>query len=99
MHEQHKEEAARRQEEEAVVSGLQVEPRSLRETDAGMSLLDAVEYVTADPGRRLALYRYCRGDERNSGPSGMGQHGLLETCLLVDKDLALLERRAKIEGF
>jgi hypothetical protein len=97
--EQVEEEAALRQEEEAVVSGLRFELRSLCETDAGMSLLDAVEFVTSDPGRRITLYKYCRSDDRNIGPSGMGHDGLLKTSSLVDKDLALLERRAKAEGF
>jgi hypothetical protein len=29
----------------------------------------------------------------------MGQDGILKTSSLVDKDLALLERRAQAEGF
>jgi hypothetical protein len=57
-----------------------------------MSLLDAVEFITPDPGCRITLYRNCRGDDRNIGPSG-------NTSSLVDKDLAFLERRAKAEGF
>jgi hypothetical protein len=97
--EQEEEQAARRQEEEAMMSALQVELQALRDTDPGMSLLNAVEFITPDPGRRIALYRYCSGDDRNIGPSGMGQDGLLKTTSLVDKDLALLERRATAEGF
>jgi len=91
--------AACRQEEEAVISGLRHELQALRAADPGMSLLDAVEYTPLNPDRRITLYRYCRGDDRNIGPSGMGPDGLLKTSSLVDKDLALLERRAKAEGF
>jgi hypothetical protein len=85
-------EAARRQEEEAAMSALQVELQALCAADPGMSLLDAVEFITPDPGCRITLYRNCRGDDRNIGPSG-------NTSSLVDKDLAFLERRAKAEGF
>jgi hypothetical protein len=53
--EQEEEEAARRQEQEAVMTGLQVELQALRDTDPGTSLLDAVEFVTSDPDRRIAL--------------------------------------------
>jgi hypothetical protein len=92
-------EAARRLEEEAVLSGLRRELQALRAADPSMSLLDAVEFATSDPGHRITLYRYCRGNDRNIGPSGMGQDGLLKSSSLVDKDLALLERRGKAEGF
>jgi hypothetical protein len=47
--------AARRQEEETLISALQVELQWLRATDSGMSLLDAAEYTTPDPDRRIAL--------------------------------------------
>jgi hypothetical protein len=97
-HEQEETAAACRQEEETVIFGLEVDIGMRRATDPGMSLLDAVEYIAPDPDRRIALYRYCRGDDRNIGPSGMGQDGLLKTTSLVDKDLALLERRAKADG-
>jgi hypothetical protein len=60
--EQKETEAARREEEEAVVSGLEVELRTLRATDPGMSLLDAVEYITCEPAHRVALYRRCAED-------------------------------------
>jgi hypothetical protein len=50
-------EAGRRREEEAIISGLQVELRALRVTDLAMSLLTAVEYITPDPAHRIALYR------------------------------------------
>jgi hypothetical protein len=93
------EEAARRQEEEAVMSALGVELRELRDMDPCMNLLNAVEFITPDPGRRITLYRYCRGNDRNIGPRSMGQDGFLKNSSLVDKDLALLERRAKAEGF
>jgi hypothetical protein len=92
-------ETARRQEEEAAISVLRVELRTLRATEPGMSLLTAVEYITSDPARRIALYRRCSPEDR--AISGMGQD---KTCHLniapsTDKDLALLERRAKAEGF
>ena len=94
-------EAARRQEEEAVISGLEVELRALRATDPGMSLLTAVEYVTSDPALRIALYRRCSPEDRSIRSGGMGQDdpGLLKIASSVAKDLALLERRAKAEGF
>ena len=81
---QDEEEAARRQEEEAAISGLQVELRALRSTDPGMTLLTAVEYVTCNTAFRVALYRRCHAEDRSIGAA---------------KDLALLERRAKAEGF
>ena len=62
-------EAAHRQEEEAVISALRVELRALRATDPGISLLTAVEYITPDPARRIALYRCCSPEDR-SGSSG-----------------------------
>jgi hypothetical protein len=77
-------EAARREEENAVVSGLQVELRALRATDPGMTLLMAVEYVTPHPAHRIALYRCCHAEDQSIGSA---------------KDLALLERRAQAEGF
>jgi hypothetical protein len=77
-------EAARRQEEEAVISVLEVELREIRAADPSMTLLNAVEYVTSDPAFRVALYRRCKAEDRSIGAA---------------KDLALLERRAKAEGF
>ena len=90
-------EATRRQEEEAVISVLRVELRALRATDPGMSLLTAVEFTTSDHARRIALYRLCSPEDR----SVMGQDdpGPLKIASSVIKDLALLERRAKAEGF
>jgi hypothetical protein len=94
-------EAARRQEEEAAISVLKVELRALRATDPGMSLLTAVEYITSDPAHRIALYRRCSAEDRSIKSSGMGQDDplLLKIATSVAKDLALLERRAKAEGF
>jgi hypothetical protein len=46
--------AAHRHEEEAVLSGLEVELRALQASDPGMSLLTAVEYITPDPPHRIA---------------------------------------------
>ena len=94
-------EAARRQDEEAAISELQVELRALRATDPAMSLLTAVEFVTSDPARRIPLYRRCSAEDRSTRSRGMGQDDLLllNIASSVAKDLALLERRAKAEGF
>jgi hypothetical protein len=92
-------EAAHRQEEEAVVAGLEGELRVLRSTHPGMTLLTAVEYVTSDPARRIGLYKRCSAKDRSI--SGMGQvdADLLKIDSSVVKDLAFLERRAQAEGF
>jgi hypothetical protein len=94
-------EAARRQEEAAVVSGLEVELRTLLATDPGMSLLDAVEYTTPDPDRRIALHRLCSPEDRKIRTGGMAQDAsrLLKIASSSAMELALLERRAKAEGF
>jgi hypothetical protein len=93
--------AALRQEEEAVISGLQVELQTLRGTDPGLTLLDAVEYVTCDPSRRIALYGLCSPEDRSIRSSGIAQEDphLLKIASSVAMDLALLEGRAKAEGF
>jgi hypothetical protein len=62
---QDEEEAARRLEEEAVLSGLRHELQALRAADPGMTLLDAVEFVTSDPGQRIALYRLSSPEDRD----------------------------------
>jgi hypothetical protein len=66
-----------------------------------MSLLTAVEYITSDLAHRVALYRRCSPEDRSIRSSGIGNDdpGLLKIAPLVAKDLALLERRAKAEGF
>jgi hypothetical protein len=94
-------EAALRQEKAAAISELQVELRALRGADPAMSLLTAVEFVTSDPGRRIALYRRCSAEDRDIRSIGMGQDdpGVLKIASSVAKDLALLERRARAEGF
>jgi hypothetical protein len=94
-------ETASRLQEEVVVSGLRVELRALRATDPGMSLLTAVEYITSHPAHRIALYRCCSTDDQNIGSSGKSQDdsGLLKIAASAAKDLGLLERRAKAEGF
>jgi hypothetical protein len=84
MREQEETEAARRQEEEAVISTLRVELRALRSTDPGMTLLNAVEYITPHPAHRIDLYKCCHAEDQSIGTA---------------KDLALLERRARVEGF
>jgi hypothetical protein len=98
--EQVEEEAARRQEEEAVVSGLQVELRVLQASDPGMSLLDAVEFVTPDPGQRIALYRRC-AEDADIQARGLSQDDprLLKIASSSALDLAFLERRARGDGF
>jgi hypothetical protein len=91
-------EAASRQEEEAMTSGLEVELQALRATDPCMSLLDAVEYTTSDPERRIALYTRCSAEDR--GLNGMAHDDPhLKTASSSALDLALLERRAMAEGF
>jgi hypothetical protein len=92
--------AAHREEEEAVISGLQIELRAFQATDPSMSLLNAVEYITPDPARRIALYRRCSPEDRStrSGVVGQDDLRLLEIASSAT-DLALLERRARAEGF
>jgi hypothetical protein len=93
--------AARRREEEAVISGLEIELQKLGAIDPDMTLLTAVEYVTPDPARRVALYRRCSSEDRGFRSDGMGQDDprLLKIASSVANDLALLERRARAEGF
>ena len=94
-------EVARRREEEAVMSALQVELRELRAADPGLSLLTAIEYVTADPALRVALYRLCSPGDKSSRSRGMGQDesSLSKIASSLFPDLDFLERRAKAEGF
>jgi hypothetical protein len=94
-------ETAGRQEQEAMISGLEVELRALRATDARMALLTAVEYITSDPAARIVLYRRCHAENRSIGSSGTLQDdpGLSTVAWSVANDLALLERRARSEGF
>jgi hypothetical protein len=91
--------AAHRHEEEALVSLLEVELRALCATDTGMSLLTAVEYITHDPAHRIAFYRRCSAVDQCI--SGMGQNDARFSKITssVVSDLALLERRARAEGF
>jgi hypothetical protein len=97
--EQEETEAARRQEEEAVIAALRVELLALRGTDPGMSLLTAVEYVTSDPAHRFAVYRRCSTEDCSARSIGQDDSDLLKIGSSVVNDLALLERRAKAEGF
>jgi hypothetical protein len=94
-------EAAGRQEEEAMISGLEVELRALRATDPGMDLLTAVEYITSDSATRVVLYKRCNSANRNIEFVGTGQDDpdLSTIVRSATKDLALLERRARSEGF
>ena len=94
-------EAAGRQEKEAMISALEVELRALCATEPGMGLLTAVEYITSDPATQIVLYRCCRAEARSVGSSGTGPDdpGLSTTAWSVATDLALLERRARFEGF
>jgi hypothetical protein len=64
-----------------------------------MSLLDAVEYITADPARRIALYTHCSAEDRTVNGMSQNDPRVLKIVSLVDQDLALLERRAQAEGF
>jgi hypothetical protein len=82
--------------EEVLISGLQIELRALRATDPGMSLLTAVEYITSDAGCQGVLYRRCSLEERGIGSSCMGQD---DPRLSASRDLALLDRRARAEGY
>jgi hypothetical protein len=92
-------EAAHRQEEEAVISGLRVELRALCATDPAMTLLMAVEYSTSNPARRLSLYRRCCAEDQSICGMGQDDARSLKIASSVAKDLALLERRARAEGF
>jgi hypothetical protein len=94
-------EAADRQEEEAAISVLRIELRALRATDPGMSLLTGVEFITSNSAHRLALYRSCSLEDQSTGSNGMGQDDpvLSKIGSSVSKDIALLERRARAEGF
>jgi hypothetical protein len=94
-------EAARLQGEDAVISGLETELRELRAADPGMTLLNAVKFVTSDPAHRIALYKRCSPEDRSTRASGMGQDNprLLIIASSAAEDLALLERRAKAAGF
>ena len=66
-----------------------------------MTLLDAVEYITPDPARRIALYSRCIPEDRSIRSSGLEQDHprLLKIASSSAMDLALLERRAMAEGF
>jgi hypothetical protein len=99
--EQEATEAARRQEEEDVISALQFELRAFCANDPDMTLLTAVEYITPDPAHRIALYRRCTAGELSVRSSGTVQDdpSLLKPASSGARDLALLERRAKAEGF
>jgi hypothetical protein len=92
-------EAAFRKEEEAVISGLLGELRALINTHPGISLLDAVEYTTCDPYRRIALYGRCSAEDRTVNGMGQDVPGLLKIAWQTAKELAQLERRARAEGF
>jgi hypothetical protein len=83
-----------------VISGLRLELQALRTTNPGMTLLSAVEFVTSDPARRVALYKLCSVEAREIRSTGMGQDDSqrLKFATLADQDLALLERRAKARG-
>jgi hypothetical protein len=83
-----------------VISALWDELQALRGTDRGMTLLTAVEFVTADPAHRIALYRRCAedGDVQSRGLS-QGDPRLSKIASPSTLDLAFLKRRAKAEGF
>jgi hypothetical protein len=83
-------EAALRGARQAVVDGLKAELTALMASDPDMPLMDAVDFVTPDPGDRLELYRSFGKPEHRIGA---------DHCSTVASDLALLERRAEAEGF
>jgi hypothetical protein len=94
------EEVSHRQEEEAVMSGLRHELQALQAADPGMSLLDAVEFVTSDPGHRITLYRRCAEDaDIQARDLSQVDQRLLKIASSSALDLAFLERRARSEGF
>jgi hypothetical protein len=92
-------EAADRQAEEAMISRLEVELRALRATDPSMDLLTAVEYITSDPAARIVRYKRCRVENRSIESSGTRheEQYLPTIAWAADKDLTLLERRARSE--
>jgi hypothetical protein len=67
----------------------------------GLSLLDAVEYITPDPDRRIALYGRCSDVDRSIEPRGLGHDDsrLLKIASSSAMDLDFLQRRARAEGF
>jgi hypothetical protein len=83
-------EAAKRGTRQAVVGVLKAELTALMASDSEMPLLDAVEFVTPDPGDRLELYRSFKNSEHDTG---------VDHISTVASDVALLERRAAAEGF
>jgi hypothetical protein len=64
---------------------------------SGMSLLTAVEYITPDPGRRIALYRRSSAEFRSISGMGQDDAGFSKIAPLIAKDLAFLERSARPE--
>jgi hypothetical protein len=66
-------EAAGRREQEAMISGLEVELRALRATDPGMGLLTAVEYITSDPAARMSSSDVAMLRIGASGPEARGK--------------------------
>jgi hypothetical protein len=72
------------------MSVLQVELGALRDSDPGMSLLTAVEYITPDPAQRIALFRICSPEDRSIRSIGLGEDdpGLLNFASSLARDLA-----------
>jgi hypothetical protein len=91
-------EAARRREQEDMISVLQLELLALRADNPAMNLLTAVEFTTCDPARQIALYHRCSTEDRSLSNVGQNQPCPSKIASSV-RDLALLERRAKAEGF
>jgi hypothetical protein len=69
---QEEQEAALRQDEEAVISGLRHELHTLRAADPGMSLLTAVEFTTSHADHRLGLLQTLYPEDRSVRSSDMG---------------------------
>jgi hypothetical protein len=81
-----------------VISAIQVELRALRDNSPGMDMLTAVEYVTADSGHRVALFRRCSAQDRSVYDMGQDDSRLLKIASSIAKDLGLIECRAMAEG-
>jgi hypothetical protein len=82
-------EAALRRRREAELDGLKADLAALMASDPDMPIMDAIEFVTPDPGDRLELYRSFRDSKHVNGPDHNST---------VAGDLALLNRRAVAEG-
>ena len=86
-------EAAQRRERQAVMAALQAELAVLMSSASDLPLLEAVEFVTLDPGDRLALYRSFENSVHDTEDDSLPRRSPTSAS-----HLALLERRAEAEG-